>query len=48
LCSDLPVLEEAWIEPEPWLFPLDVEVEREGDAEVTVVDLQDVGDVDLN
>jgi hypothetical protein len=35
-------LEEAWIEPEPWFFPLDVEVEREGNAEIAVVDLQDV------
>ena len=44
----LPILEEAWIEPEPRLFPLDVKVEWEGDAEVAVVDLQDVGDVDLD
>ena len=44
----LPILEEAWIEPEARLFPLDVEVEGEGDAEVAVVDLQDVGDVDFD
>ena len=43
-----PVLEEAWIEVEPGLEPLDVEVEREGDAEVAVVDLEDVRDVQLH
>ena len=46
--TDLPVLEEAWIEVEPGLEPLDVEVEREGDAEVAVVDLEHVRDVQLN
>ena len=43
-----PVLEEAWIEVEPGLEPLDVEVEREGDAEVAVVDLEHVRDVQLH
>ena len=43
-----PVLEEAWIEVEPGLEPLDVEVEGEGDAEVAVVDLEDVRDVQLH
>ena len=43
-----PVLEEAWIEVDPWLEPLDVEVEREGDAEIAVVDLEHVRDVQLH
>ena len=46
--TDVPVLEEAWIEVEPGLEPLDVEVEGEGDAEVAVVDLEHVRDVQLH
>ncbi len=33
---------------QPGLLPLHVEVEGEGDAEVAVVDLEDVADVDLD
>ena len=46
--NSIPVLEETWIEGDPRLPPLNVEVEREGDAEVTVVDLEHVGDVQLH
>ena len=38
--------EEVCREVEPRLVPLDVEVEREGDAVVLVVDLQHVRDLD--
>ena len=44
----LPVLEEAWIQVQPWFPPLYVEVEREGYAEVAIVDFEDVGNVDLD
>ena len=37
-----------WIEVEPWLHPLDIKVEWECDAKVSVIDLQNVRDVDLN
>ncbi len=42
------VLEEAAVELQARLAPLHVEVQREGDAEVAVVDLQHVRDVDLD
>jgi len=41
-------LEKTWVELQPWLSPLNVEVEGEGDAEVAVVDLENVVDVDFN
>ena len=44
----LPVLEEDGIEVKPWFPPLDVEVEGECDAEVSVIDLQNVRDVNLD
>ncbi len=42
------VLEEAGVDLQPRLAPLDVKVEAEGDAEVPVVDLEHVGNVDLD
>ena len=42
------MLEEVIVDVYPWVPPLDVEVEGEGDGEVAVVDHQDVADVQLN
>ena len=41
-------MEEYGIEVEPWLLPLDIEVQGEGDAEVSVIYLENVRDVNLN
>ena len=45
LAGDILGVEELGGEVESWLRPLDVEVEREGDAVVLVVDLKHVGDL---
>ena len=47
-CKHRPVLEEYGIEVEPWLLPLYIEVQGEGDAEVSVIYLENVRDVNLN
>ena len=41
-------MEEYGIEVEPWLLPLYIEVQGEGDAEVSVIYLENVRDVNLN
>ena len=44
----LPILEEAGIYMKTGFTPLDVEIKWKRDAEVTVVDLEHVGDVQLH
>ena len=46
VAGDVFAVEEGLAEVEPRLGPLHVEVQREGDRVVLVVDLQHVGDLD--
>ena len=46
VAGDVLAVEEGLAEVEPRLGPLHVEVQREGDRVVLVVDLQHVGDLD--
>ena len=44
----LPILEEAGIYMKTGFTPLDVEIKWKRDAEVTVVDFKDIGNVNFN
>ena len=44
----LPILEEAGIYVKTGFTPLDVEIKWKRDAEVTVVDFKDIGNVNFN
>ena len=43
----LPVLEEVGIDLKSWLAPLYIEVKGEGDAEVPIIDLEHIGNMNL-
>ena len=42
------LLEEVLIDPESWLPPLYIEIQTEGDREVSVINDKNVTDVDFN